>query len=110
MPLAVLNSSVQASCRHPFWCGSLRTTGLVSTITIIVLLSFRRIIDIGGADGWGRGVYSGRRSGFSVGDVLLMHHLFFIGVAKDDDVVITGRPKKPMVEVAEEFPGELLIL
>jgi hypothetical protein len=39
-----------------------------------------------------------------------MHILFFIGVAKDDDVAVTRRPKKPAVEVAEESLGELLIL
>jgi hypothetical protein len=36
----------------PFWCGKLRTTGLVSTTSIIVLLSFRCIIDIGSEDGY----------------------------------------------------------
>jgi hypothetical protein len=39
-----------------------------------------------------------------------VHILFFIGVAKDDDVAITKRPKKPAVEVTEESLGELLIL
>jgi hypothetical protein len=37
------------------------------------------------------------------------HLLFFIGVAEDDDVVITGWSKELTVEVAKEFLRELLI-
>jgi hypothetical protein len=35
--LLFLNSLGHASCRHPFWRGNLRRTGLVSTVTIITL-------------------------------------------------------------------------
>jgi hypothetical protein len=38
-----------------------------------------------------------------------MHLFFFIGVAEDDDLAITGRPKDVTVEVAKESSGELLI-
>jgi hypothetical protein len=38
-----------------------------------------------------------------------MHLLFFINVAEDDDITITGRPKEPTVEVTEESSGELFI-
>jgi hypothetical protein len=73
------------------------------------LLSFRHIIGTGGGDGWSRGVHSRRQSSFSVDGLLLERLLFFIGGTEDDDVVVTGWSKKPMVEVIEESPGELLI-
>jgi hypothetical protein len=108
-PLSVLNSSKHASCRHPFWCDRLRTIGLISTITIIVLHSFRCIIGVGGGDGWGWGVHSRRWLSFGIGGVILMHLLFLIRVTEDDDVAVTGWPNKPTFEVTEELFGELLI-
>jgi hypothetical protein len=106
MSLPVSNSSVPTSYRHPFWGGSLRTTSIVSTITIIVLRPFGHIRGIGR---WGRGVHSRRWSSFGVGGDLLTHLLFFIGVAEDDDVVIAGQPKEPTVEFAEESSDGLFI-
>jgi hypothetical protein len=41
--------------------------------------------------------------------VILAHLLFLIRVAKDNDIVVIGRPEKPMVGVAEELSGDLLI-
>jgi hypothetical protein len=41
--------------------------------------------------------------------MLLVHLLFFIGVAKDDDLAITGRLKDNTIEVAKKLPSELLI-
>jgi hypothetical protein len=38
-----------------------------------------------------------------------MHLLFFVRVVEVDDVVITGQPKKPTVEVTKVLPDELLI-
>jgi hypothetical protein len=38
------------------------------------------------------------------------HLLFFHGVTEDDDFAIVRRPKKTMIKVAEEPPGEILIL
>jgi hypothetical protein len=109
MPLPISNSLTFASCRHPFWGGSLRTTGLISTITIIILLPFGCIVGIGGRDGWGRGVQNRWWSSFGVNGVLLMHLLLFIRVAKNDDVAIAGQSKKPTVEVIKESLSELLI-
>jgi hypothetical protein len=109
MSLPVSNSSAPASYRHPFWHDILRTTCLISTITIIVVHPFRCVISIGSGDGWGQGVHSGRWSDFSDDGVLLVHLLFFIRVANNDDIAIAGRPKKPAVEVIEESLGELLL-
>jgi hypothetical protein len=89
--------------------GSLRTTDLVSTITIIVLDPFRCIIDIGSRDGWGQGVNNRWWSGFGISGVLLAHLLFFNRVVEDDDIAITERPKKPTVEVIEELLSKHLI-
>jgi hypothetical protein len=41
--------------------------------------------------------------------MLLVHLLFFIGVAKDDDLAITERLKDNTIEVAKKLPSELLI-
>jgi hypothetical protein len=38
-----------------------------------------------------------------------MHLLFFIGVAEDDDLVVTKWPKKVTIEVVKEFLGKLYI-
>jgi hypothetical protein len=83
--LLFLNSSVHASCRYPFWHGSIRWTGLVSTITIITLHPIRGataitiilhpvgcIIDVSDRDNWGQGVYSRRRP-----DVLMSPNVVF---------------------------------
>jgi hypothetical protein len=109
MPFTVLNSSKHASCRHHFLVRHLRTIDLISTITMIILFSFGRIINTSGEDSWGQGVHNRRRSSFDVDNVLLTHLLFFIRVIEDDDVAITERPKKPTGEVVEEFPSEFLI-
>jgi hypothetical protein len=42
-----------------------------------------------------------RWSSFGVSGDLLTCLLFFIGIDKDDDVAIAGRPKKHMVEFAK---------
>jgi hypothetical protein len=94
MSLPVLNSLKHASCRDHFFEWNLRTTGLVSTITMTIMFSFRRIIDAGGKDGWGRRVHNRRWSSFGVNGVLA-HLLFFIRVIEDDDVAIVERPKNP---------------
>jgi hypothetical protein len=62
-----------------------------------------------GRDSWGRGVHSRRWSNFGVTGDLLACLFFFIGVTEDDDVAITRRPKKLMIEFPEESSGELLI-
>jgi hypothetical protein len=88
---------------------NLRTIGFVSTITIIILHPFGRIIGIIGGDDWGWGVLNGRWSSFGIGGVLLAHLPFFNGVTEDDNVATVGQPKKPMVEVVEEFSSKILI-
>jgi hypothetical protein len=108
MPLPVLNSLKHASYRDHFFEWNLRTTGLVSTITMTILFSFRRIIDAGGRGSWGQRVHNRRWSSFGVNGVLA-HLLFFIRVIEDDDVAIVEQSKKPAVEVTEESPSELLI-
>jgi hypothetical protein len=87
--LLFLNSSKHASCRHPFWCVSLRHNGLVSiAITIILHPIGCNIISV----------------------VILVHLIFFlIGVTEDDDVAIIGWPKKSTVEVTEELSNDLLV-
>jgi hypothetical protein len=40
--------------RHPFWCGSLRSSGLIPAITTIILHLFLCVIIIGGKGGWSR--------------------------------------------------------
>jgi hypothetical protein len=70
------------------------------------LRPFGRIIS---RDEWGSGVHSRKWSSFSISSDLLIHLLFFINVAEDDDIAITGRPREPTVEVTEESSGELFI-
>jgi hypothetical protein len=54
----------------------------------------RCIINIVGGDrGWR--VHNRRCSSFGVNGDLIARLLFFIGVTKDDYVVVAGRPKKP---------------
>jgi hypothetical protein len=108
-PMLFLNSSVLAPCGHPFWRGSLRTIDLASTITTIILHPIGRIIDVDGGDRWGWGIHSRRWSSFDVGGDILARLLFFIGVAEDDDIAVTRRPKKLVVEFIEEPSGELLV-
>jgi hypothetical protein len=81
----------------------------VTAITII----WRPLIDIisiGGGGGWGRGLYNRKWCGFGIGGTLLTHLLFFlIGVTEDDNLVIIGRAKEPVIEVTKESFGELYI-
>jgi hypothetical protein len=96
------------SCRHPFWHDSLRRTGLISTVTTItlhpiggataitiILHPIGCVIVISGEGGWSGGVSSRRCCGF--------------GVAQDNDVVVTGWPEKPTVEITKKLSGDLLI-
>jgi hypothetical protein len=71
----------------------------------------RRCVIVGGDEGsWGQGVHSKRWRGIGVGAVILAHlHFFLVGVIEDDDIAITRRPKKSMVEVTKELSGNLLI-
>jgi hypothetical protein len=107
-PMLFSNSSMSSPCRHPFWCSSLRTTIIISTVTAIILHSIGRIISVGGGDGWGRGVHNRRRSSFNVGGDILLCLFFFIGVDDDDDVAVARWPKKLMIEFAEETSRKLL--
>jgi hypothetical protein len=68
-----------------------------------------RIIGVIGGDGWGQGVYSRRWSSFDIGGDLLALLLFFIRVTENNDVAISRRPKKLMVEFGEESSGEHFI-
>jgi hypothetical protein len=110
------------SCKHPFWCGSLRRTGLVSAITTsilhpiggatvitIILHPVGCVIGSGDGGGWGWGVSNRRWHSFGISAVILVHLLFFIGVAEENHIVITGQPEKSTVEVAKELPGNLLV-
>jgi hypothetical protein len=67
------------------------------------------VIVVDGGGSWSQGVSSRRWRGFGVGMVILAHLLFLIRVAKDNDIAVIGRPEKPMVGVAEELSGDLLI-
>jgi hypothetical protein len=115
---------VHASYRHLFQHGSLRQTGLVSTVTAITLHTIESATTTtiilhpigcviggggGGGGGWSQSVSSGRWHGFNVGAVILTHLLCLIRVTKDNHVVIIGQPEKPVVDVTEEFPANLLI-
>jgi hypothetical protein len=91
--IACLKFFSASSYRHPFWCGSLRTTCLISTITTIILHPIGSIIGVIGRDGWGRGVHSRRWSKFGVDGDLLACLPFFIRVTKDDTFPLLGGPR-----------------
>jgi hypothetical protein len=67
----------------------------------------RHIIGIGGANRRGRGVPNIRWSSFVGGGDLLVHLLFFIRVAEDNDITVAKWPKKFTVEFTEESSSEL---
>jgi hypothetical protein len=107
----------------PSFCCSLRRFGFVSAAAAIALCLIEGvivitiiwhplgcIISVGGGGGWSRGLHRRRWHNIGIDGILLTHLLFFIEVVEDDDVSVTGRPKKTAVEVVEELPSELLIM
>jgi hypothetical protein len=110
----LLFSLKHASLQAPHWHGRLRQVGFVSTAVATTYRPIRRAVLIGvigviGRGGWGRGLHSGRWSSFSVGGILLTHHLFFIEVTEDDDLAVVRRPEDTAAEIAKKSHRELLI-
>jgi hypothetical protein len=105
----------------PSWHDSLRLTGVTSTavvatslligaliITIIVFCPRRGIIVVG-EGGWGRVNYRRSIHIFGAGSLLLVY-LLFIGVAKDDDLAVTGWPQDSTVELTKGSLGKLKVM
>jgi hypothetical protein len=120
--IVILKFFSARSCKHPFWCGSLRRTGLISAITTSILHPIRGatvitvilhlvgcVIGSGNGGSWGWGVSNRRWNGFGISAVVLVYLLFFIGVVEDNHIIITRQPEKSTLEVAKELPDDLLV-
>jgi hypothetical protein len=103
-------SNDSASPSHHFFAEefALHLTGGETVITII-WHPLGGVIDVDGGGGWSQRLQSRRWRSISVDGVVLTCLLFFNRVVDDDDVAITGWPKKTVIEVTEESHGEILI-
>jgi hypothetical protein len=91
------------------WCGSLRQTGFVPTVSIIIWHPIGCFVGIGCGGGGIHGVCSRRWSSLSVDGGVLVRLILIVGVTEDNDFIVAGRPEDVAVEVTEELPGKLLI-
>jgi hypothetical protein len=98
-----------ASLKALSWRGSLRRTGFIPTVSIIIRHPIGCVVGIGcGGEGI-RGVCSRRWSSLSVDGGVLVRLILIIGVTEDNDFTVAGRPEDVAVEVVEELAGELLV-
>jgi hypothetical protein len=76
-------------------------------ITIIILHFPQVFIGIGGGGSWSRRLHSSRGRDLGISGGLLPHLLFFIGVAEDDHIAVTGQSEEVAVKVAKQSFDEL---
>jgi hypothetical protein len=86
------------------WRGSVRRTGFVPTISIIIRHPIECVVGIGCGGGGIRGVYNRRWSNLGVDGGVLVRLILIVGVTEDNDFVVARRPEDVAIEVAEELP------
>jgi hypothetical protein len=83
------------------WRGSLRRTGFVPTVSIIIRHPIGCVAGIGCGGGGIWGVCSRRWSSLGVDGGALVRLILIVGAIEDNDFAVVGRPEDVVVEVAE---------